>query len=183
MDYFQLDCECGEKLTVPETAAGVTEECQCGRKVVVPSRNELRRRAGISELGLSPEIVVQTLLLAGKLPEEDHCVMCGAATDTVICCRTECERAYVKDGRPAWWVYVLGFLTLGWLGAALAYGSRKEDREWGKDRIFPLPLRICDGCRRELTSSAKLKTALGRVPVYRSLLEKYPDAKVSLTSP
>src|SRR5262249_4052751 len=104
--HYQLDCECGNKLTVRETAAGAKEQCPCGRTVVVPSLHELRRRAGLPGPGLSPEKVVETLLLAGKLPEETHCVLCGAATDRVICCTTECERAYIESGRPAWWVYL-----------------------------------------------------------------------------
>jgi hypothetical protein len=125
---------------------------------------------------------VETLLLAGKLPEEDHCILCGIATDASICCTTECERAYVQSGRPSWWIYLLGFLTLGWFGVAIAHASGGEDREWGKDRIFPLPLRVCAVCQHQLTNEAELKAALRRVPLYRRLLEKYPDSRVSLSS-
>jgi hypothetical protein len=123
---------------------------------------------------------VETLLLAGKLPEEDHCVLCGVMTDTAICCRTECERAHVKSGQPSFWLYLLSFLTLGWLGAAVAKSAAGEDQEWGKDRSFSLPLRVCDTCRQELTNPAELKAALCRVPLYRRLLNKYPGARVSL---
>jgi hypothetical protein len=125
---------------------------------------------------------VETLLLAGKLPEERSCVLCGAVTDASICCTTECERAYVRSSRPSLWVYVLGFLTFGWLGVAAAEASRGEEREMGTDRIFPLPLRVCAACRPRLTSPADLKDALMRVSLYRRLLAKYPDARVSLSS-
>ena len=37
---------------------------------------------------------------------------------------------------------LLSYLTLGWIGVAVAHASRGEDREWGKDRIFPLPLHL-----------------------------------------
>jgi hypothetical protein len=169
-------------MTVRETAAGVKEQCDCGRTVVVPSLHELRRRAGVPEAGLSPEQVVETLLLAGKLPEERHCVLCGIATDAAICCTTECERAHVQSGERAWWVYLLGVLTCGWIGAVLIYASRGKDREWGRDRVFPLPLRVCADCRVQLAGMPALRAALSRVPVYRSLLEKYPNARITVSS-
>jgi hypothetical protein len=180
---YELDCECGNKLTVRETAAGAKELCPCGRTLVVPSLHELRRRAGLPAPGLPPEKVVETLLLAGKLPEETYCVLCATPTDRVICCTTECERAYVQCGRHAWWVYLLGFLTFGWLGAIAVHASSGEDREWGADRIFPLPLRVCADCQPRLNGTAALNAALCRVPVYRRLLEKYPEARVTLSAP
>jgi hypothetical protein len=180
---YQLECECGEKVMVRESAAGATEVCRCGRTLVVPSLHELRRQAGLPEPRLSPEKVVEVLLLARKLPEERHCLLCGDATDASISCRTECARAYVRSGQPPWWVYLLGFLTFGWLGVLVASASAKEDREWGEDRIFSLPLRVCTTCQPRLTGPAELKAALGRVPVYRRLLEKYPNARVSVSGP
>lgn len=177
---YRLDCECGDCVVVEETAAGTTTLCRCGRAVVIPSLRELRRRSGLGEPDVSPELVVETLLLAGKLPEEDHCVLCGVATDTSVCCRTECERARVQSGQPSLWHYLLGFLTFGWLGVVIASLWAREDREWGKDRIFSLPLRVCDACRQRLTTPAEVKAALCRVPLYRRLLTKYPCAKISL---
>src|SRR5947208_3547697 len=123
---YRIACECGESVTVAETAAGTTALCRCGRKVVIPSLRELRRQAGVPESGPSPELAVEALLLAGELPEEDHCVLCGVATDATVCCRTECERAYVRSGQPSWWVYLLAFLTFGWLGVAVAKSTAGE---------------------------------------------------------
>lgn len=179
---YELECECGRKMTVRETAAGVKEQCPCGRTVVVPSLHELRQRAGFAEPSLSPEKVVETLLLAGRLPEERHCVLCGAATDGVICCTTECERAHIQTGERPWWMYLLSIVTFGWMGAVMVYSTRKEDREWGTDRIFPLPLRICPGCLPKLVGMPTLKAALIQVPVYARLLEKYPNARITVSS-
>jgi hypothetical protein len=137
----------------------------------------------VPESSPSPELEVEALLLARKLPEEDHCVLCGAATEASVCCRTECERAHVGSGRPSWGVYLLAFLTFGWLGVAVTSSTAGGDTEWGKDRIFPLPLRVCDSCRQGLSNPAELKAALCRVPLYRRLLEKYPGARVSLLAP
>jgi len=179
---YELECECGRKMTVRETAAGLKEQCQCGRTVVVPSLHELRLRAGIGEPSLTPEKVVETLLLAGRLPEDRHCVLCGVTTDGVICCTTECERAYVQSGEPPWWMYLLSFVTFGWMGAVMVHVTKKDDREWGRDRVFPLPLRICPGCLPQLVGMPALKAALSQVPVYARLLEKYPHARITVSS-
>jgi hypothetical protein len=179
----RVDCECGDGVTVEETAAGTTVLCRCGRGVVIPSLRELRRRAGRAEPAVSQDLAVESLLLAGKLPEEDHCVLCGVATDTYLCYRTECERARVEGPRPARWTYLPAFLAFGWLGAigiAVARSKARDSQEWGEDRIYSLPLRICGPCGEGLTDPTKVKAALRRVPLYRRLLEKYPQARVSL---
>jgi hypothetical protein len=125
-------------------------------------------------------MAVETLLLAGKLPEEDHCVLCGIATNGTICCYTECEKAYVQESEPSWWVQVLAHITIGWLGAVIHAAAPRQQTEWGRDHIYTLPLRVCDACQQELTSVEALKDALCRVPLYRRLLKKYPAARVSL---
>jgi hypothetical protein len=180
---YELTCECGNKIRVRETAAGAREECVCGRTIVVPSLHELRRRAGFDEPKLSPEKTVETLLLAGKLPQEDHCVLCSCATDDFILCTTECERAYVQSGRPPWWVYLLGYMTFGLIGTVLVHSTKTSAQEWGRDRVFTLPLRVCAGCQPRLTEHESLRAALWRVPVYRRLLEKYPQARITVTPP
>jgi hypothetical protein len=59
---YELECECGSKITLQETAAGAKERCHGGHMVVVPSLHELRRGVGIAEPSLSPEKVIETLL-------------------------------------------------------------------------------------------------------------------------
>jgi len=180
---FQIPCECGVTLTVGEGAAGARLRCDCGRTVIVPALDKLHREAGFPEQRVAPEMAVEALLLAGRLPEEDHCVLCGAETDESVTCLTECERAFVDDGRPSWWQYVLGYLTLGLFGALVVGASRRTEQEWGKDRVFDLPLRICALCRGDVTDSVEAKDAMRRVPLYRALLNKYPDATVSPPAP
>ena len=179
MDHH-LDCECGDQVAVRESDAGTTALCHCGRTVVIPSLHKLRRRAGVYESSLPPDRVVETLLLAGKLPEEADCVLCGLSTDASICCTTECERSFAQDGQLPWWVYLLGLLTFGWFGVFVVNVSEGSVKVRGTDRIFPLPLRVCDACQHQLTSPEKVKAALSLVPLYRRLLNKYPNAQVSL---
>jgi hypothetical protein len=64
---------------------------------------------------------------------------------------------------------------MGWL--ILRWKDRGTER--GKDRIFDLPLRVCEKCQTELTSPAEWKAALCRVPLYDELLRKYPNAHLS----
>jgi len=157
--------------------------CHCGRMIVVPSLRELRRLSGAPK-AVPPEMEIETLLLAGRLPEEDHCVLCGTITDHKICCRTECERAQVKSERWPWWALLLALLTCG-VSIALAAivilaGTRGKPVEHGKDRVYDLPLRICDECSRDLINEEEIKDAMWEVGLYRRLLEKYPRARVSL---
>jgi hypothetical protein len=180
---YRIPCECGDEVIVAEAAAGSKIPCSCGRTIVVPSLRELRQLAGMPARAPSPEMVIETLLLAGKLPEEDDCVLCGVATDQSICCQVECEKAHVKTSRPPWWVWVLGSLTFGWYGIGfvrVAGQYEKTETEWGKDRIFPLPLRVCEACKGQLTTPSALRDALERVVLYRRLLYKYPAATITL---
>jgi hypothetical protein len=178
---YRVGCECGDCVFVEESAAGRNVLCRCGRHIVIPRLRELRRQAGVPESSPSPELEVEALLLAGKLPQEHHCVLCGVATDASICCRTVCELARVREHRSVWG-YILGFLAFGWLGLALGRAISGAETEWGKDRIFLLPLRICDACRQTLSNPAELKQGLRRVALYQRLLKKYPDARVSLVT-
>jgi hypothetical protein len=183
---YQLACNCGKQVEVEETSAGATTVCKCGRSVVVPSLRELRRLSGVAQPGLSPVLEIEAQLLAGNLPQEKQCVICGVDTEACIQCRTECEKAYVEAMRPSPWAYLVAFLTFGFFAAAAVAvaGVRPKDAKvWGEDRTFSLPLRICDNCRPAWVEPDKLMVALRRVPLYRRLLAKFPEARVSLIPP
>jgi hypothetical protein len=181
--HYRIPCACGESVTVAEAAAGSTIPCGCGRVVVVPSLRELRRQAGVPSTAPPPEMVVETLLAAGRLPEETHCILCGTAADGIVFCKAECERAKIVDGRPSFWQWLLSGYLLGLFAVLFLQLARQEkgqEKEVGKDRIYTLPLRICDRCRPELTSPEAIKRAMSQVRLYRRLLEKYPDTRVSM---
>src|SRR5437660_9172710 len=158
---YRITCKCGNALTIAEGAAGTRIPCPCGCTIIIPSLRELRQQSGLPEVGPSPEMAVEAMLLAGTLPEEDYCVVCGAATDHSVCCRTECEKARVLDSRPPWWIraplILLAFCTFGLFGATVGAATPGQEREWGKDRIFDLPVRVCDACRQELTNEEAVK--------------------------
>lgn len=177
MDYH-ISCPCGRAVTINEAAAGTHVWCECGQKVVIPSMRELRRLAGI-ESEAAPEMVVEAMLLADKLPQEDLCVLCGEVTDGIAYFRTECELAYVSDNRTPTWARVLALFTFSWVGFLIASSRGGEEREYGKDRIYTLPLRVCPACRPKLADPNEARAALRRVPLYDRLLQRFPQARVT----
>jgi hypothetical protein len=99
-----VPCECGESVSVTEGDAGGRLTCRCGRTVVVSSLRELRRQAGVPAKELAPELVLEAMLLTGKLPEEEECVLCSEVTSGCVISFVEIERAQVTGGRMPWWI-------------------------------------------------------------------------------
>jgi hypothetical protein len=71
---------------------------------------------------------------------------------------------------------------VGYLGLVFGVLSfwKERDRTEGRDVRFRLPLRVCRDCTDQLRDPRVLKETLLAVPVYAELLDKYPDADVSL---
>jgi hypothetical protein len=170
-------------MSLPETAAGTLLECRgCGKLVAIPSLRTLRASVGMAAPELPIEKIVETLLIANKLPEEKQCVLCGHATTAFISCRTECEQAKVVDNRPSKWSFLAAFALFGWLGALVAAAKSVEssEQEWGKDIAFDLPIRVCEACKPTLGDAGKLKQAVAATPLYRRLLDRFPQTRMSL---
>lgn len=171
---IQLQCDCGETITVTEAKAESDVPCKCGREVRVPPFVELKRMAGMT-LDV-PELLVERLLAAGKLPEETACIICGVQTNAVCRCWLECARALVRPAGASFsFTNLLVFLFTGFL-----FINRRPHQEFGHDRVFYLPLRVCPRCRGTFEEPRALKAALGRVPAYRDLLAKYPQARAQV---
>lgn len=175
---YELPCECGATVLVTEGSAGSRVACRCGRAVQVPSLKRLREMAGVPTH--SPEFVIERLLLANELPQETACALCGAETTGASYCMADCAvRAMVE--RPRRW-YELGNLAWFLVGAA-PYDVRTEAaREHGRDLIFRLPLRVCGACMPRLSEKDTLLRAVRRTELYRQLLERFPEARVSLAA-
>jgi hypothetical protein len=170
---FRIDCSCGQRVTVTEGDAGGTLPCPCGRTVRVPSLHELRTQAGLTPYDLSPELVIENLLAAGKLPPTKTCVCCSKETDEILRVVTECERSWVRWTGGVTWAHLLAMILLPiWLW------ERTERHEFGKDKIYSLPIPICLGCRPILRDTRSIKQALRKIPDYARLLDKFPKAKV-----
>src|SRR5713226_3088371 len=154
---FRVDCLCGEHVEVGEGAAGATFACSCGRAIAVPSLAELRTRAGLPATHISPEFVIEHLLLAPDSLTGKACVECGIDTDAIIHVQTECERAVKERSGGFSWPLFLFLLVVCppfwvyYLWAYLLVGEAPREHEYGRDKIYPLPLRSCVTCQQKLS--------------------------------
>jgi hypothetical protein len=121
------------------------------------------------------------MLLAGALPSGRTCVRCNRDTGDVIRVLAVCERAWVRRrGGFSWGLLVLAlFSPLVRLWLLL---HRPEEKEYGRDKVYSLPLRVCPDCRPALRRTREMRQWLRRVPEYDSLLDKFPNAQVSLVT-
>lgn len=176
---FHVDCPCGRAHPVAEGAAGVTLRCDCGWPVEVPALDELRRRAGLPAYALSPELLIEHALQAGELPPDDRCAGCAARTADTVRVRAECERRWTANegARFAWLGLLFG---IGGYLLARAAAQERDPRQYGRDKVYDLPLPVCPGCRPRLGRPRELRRALGQVPLYDRLLEKFPNARLTL---
>jgi hypothetical protein len=179
---YSVSCECGQNRSVASTEAGNEIVCICGRKISVPPLHILRRQAG--QTVETPELLIRVMLESRTLPEElekPHCLHCLELAPKIRIFRAECERRVPKRFSPgdSSGIFFLAILA-GPLWALLAYFAGRRDNLTGDDITFELPVRLCDRCAAQL-SPAQLAEAMRRVSVYRNLLEKYPQAIVSLT--
>jgi hypothetical protein len=141
----------------------------------------LRAEIGLSPYpGISPEMAIESLLANGKLPADNLCVGCGEETDQIAQVRAECERAVVRSG-ISWPALILSFLFSPLLGALLL--RSREPQEYGRDKVFWLPLVLCPDCQRASQDWAVLWDYFQRVPLYQELLMKFPSARLEFVSP
>jgi hypothetical protein len=84
-----------------------------------------------------------------------------------------------EDAEPA----LAAFLLLKWIMATvLPFRDRRDyPQEYVGDKIYRLPLPVCENCRSKLRPR-RAKEWLRRVPVYEQLLDKFPNAVVRLTN-
>lgn len=174
---FQVPCECGKELTVSEAAADSRRECACGRAVVIPSLKEMRLRAGLPAYNIPPEKLIEHMLAAGEVPGEGRCAGCGKPTREIARFEIECERSWTINEGASWGTVLL---SIFWPARFFLGGGEK--RTYGSDKIYTLPLPLCAACFPALSGEAEIKRCLWSVPVYRGLLDKFPDAKVRLVS-
>jgi hypothetical protein len=177
---FRIQCTCGLTMTVSEAAAGGEALCACGQTVHIPEWTELRIRAGLPPYNISPELLIENMLVKGELPFDDRCIRCEEVTDHIVQVLTACERVWVKDTGGGTWASIFAMMFLGIWGVLIA--QRGEGKAYGKDKVYSLPLRICPTCRQTLRTPHDIKLCMSAVPTYHLLLDKFPDAEVSLGS-
>jgi hypothetical protein len=175
---YRLPCACGSHVLVTEHAAGTTVNCSCGQAIDVPSWRELNARAGRRAPALNPEVVLNTLLSAGKMPFEDICTRCGTETNERVQVMAEFERAVVRGGGISWPALILSALFL-----PVLIFTRRRTEVYGRDKVYWLPLPVCKQCQEHVQDEADLRRAVRKVEVYDDLLEKFPQARIRLATP
>ena len=173
---FRVDCQCGKFIMVREGAAGAKFDCSCGRIISVPSLQDLRVQAGLPPYDLSPELMLHHLLPAGELPSRSACAGCGIDTPDRVEVVTECERSWTKNSRGSSWLVL--FVSMFLFPLRIWMREEGEERQYGSDKIYRLPLAVCRECRKKLRGQEAIKGCLRTEPVYERLLDKFPDAVV-----
>jgi hypothetical protein len=191
MDY-QIACACGRNVDITEGAAGANLPCLCGRTITVPTLEELRIAAGQPPHQPSPELVIEHLLAEGRLPGSQVCTACDANTDETVLVMVECERSWTSHASELNWRTLILWLFLPmllilpvWIFHHALQGQREhletgEETEHGTNKFYRLPLPLCYHCKHGLRGRRGLKKCLRRIPDYDRLLEKFPDAAVTL---
>jgi hypothetical protein len=177
---YSVACSCGQRLAVTQNEAGTQKPCACGREVAVPSLRELRQRAG-EPVTRTPELVIQSMLRAGTLPDTSDCGLCASPTRDAILVLADCERREPRGSRSgAWFTTLLSFSLFGVIAGWVVSRTAEDDvRVVGENVILKLPLRVCRFCQESIRAN-NLPTAMRRSQVYAQLLDKYPNARLSV---
>lgn len=176
---YEVRCECGKAYPVGAADAGVSFPCGCGKTVEVPPLHRLRSAGG--EVAVPILVRVRNLIANGLLPGPRVCALCSQPTRGMARVGLGCEptpgEPDVRTGQALGCFF--GFLLgspFGIVEAATAEAIRRES----PDLSLVVPLPVCGQCRPRLSETTALKHALGHIPDYADLLERYPDALLVL---
>ncbi len=171
---YEVRCACGKTHAVSAADAGVSLRCACGRTVEAPALHMLLASAG--EMGVSPVVQLQAMLLQNELPGTNDCDCCHRGTEHLIRVSVVCERLIVKDqSSPG--VALLGCALLGLLAGLAIYISRfgGTPTERGAEVSFVLPVRVCEVCERDVTAPGAVRQVLRTTPHLRGPLRSVPE--------
>jgi hypothetical protein len=190
---YPVACECGKVHQCPTGYAGSKFACHCGKPVEVPGLSDLRRMA--LEQGVPAEHEVELRIREESLPIETECVLCGEVTPAavmtgLICspikptpthhwwlwfCLTTC--AFLLIAYPGFFVILLAVYLFVVIPVFLWWRIKRPPQKPGK--WFTVPVRVCDECAPRMDDPAGASEAVNATPLYRRLLEGYPDAVIS----
>jgi hypothetical protein len=114
-------------------------------------------------------------LAAGALPENRYCVRCGTETDGLVHVETQFGMSSQQGtSRHS----LVERIILAFLGFIALPTRRKGFVEYDKE--YSLPVRLCLDCQMLVHDRKTVVWCMKRVPAYGKLLEKYPDARLTL---
>lgn len=177
---YPVACECGVVHQCPAGYAGTRFACKCGKVVEVPSLSELRTLSG--ERTLSPEVEIQALVANDELPAEPDCGLCGCRTTDKLMLMAVCETPEAPSvaGKVARSGCLIPFFGIwGWIALAISLRDASNAGPIGRRIEVRLPVRMCQPCASEVSSWEVVREVMRRTPVYRRLLDKYPDTSLA----
>lgn len=176
-----VQCECGATLPVDASEAGTTIACSCQRSLEVPRLSALRALAGSADDYGSVLERVRSQIKRGELPNNVICPMTGGQATTTLWLEILCEREWSRrtdadDGQA-----MLFLMFGGWLGMlfAVMHGGGRETL--GSDVSIMAPLRLSQAGAAKIERmrwQRSLKRVLATTPIYKELLQAYPQARV-----
>ncbi len=182
---FSLPCDCGNTLEVTAAEAGTDVVCSCGREVGVPLLSQLRQLAGQGAYETGTIDTIHRMIRDGELPYGDICAISGFPTSDSYDLYVQCESRWIKgpgSGRNLFAVLSVLFLPCWMIWALVAWALLDEKRrELGRDRGVYIPLRVRQEHHQQLRrmrSQSKLRKLLRAVPIYATLLDEYPKARI-----
>jgi hypothetical protein len=173
---YEVRCECGKTRAVGAADAGTSVRCPCGRSVDVPPLHVLR--ASVGEPSISPIIQIQALLTRGELPGARDCACCHRVTDHLIRVSVVCERAIPQGPSVATTAATGCLMILTGIFIFSSSSASAASAQHGSEVSFILPVRMCEGCARYVTTPQAIRTALATTPAYAALLARYPNALI-----
>jgi hypothetical protein len=183
----RLACACGASVTARARDAGGTITCQCGRSIAVPSLSRLRTLAGADAYTTNPVEAIRRAQQLGTDPPHDRCLLCGSPSHVTFTCHAVCESSYVKQAASddsdmgtvvRWLLLPVIFNML----LAFRRGDREAFRQGHDVEVdFSLPLcHVCSTSNGNVTRPAVARRLMARVPIYKALLDYYPNLKLSV---
>jgi hypothetical protein len=184
-----LPCECGGTVVAGAKVAGGTIKCTCGRAVAVPKLSHLRTLAGGDAFITNPVEAIRKQQRDGINPAGEGCLLCGSLSPVFYKCHAVCESSHARRGNkvdPISMVRLL-FVPMVWLIAMLLREKEFEpiDRR-GHDIAISFDLPVCDPCAAsagKVTRANVAKRLMAEVPLYKELLDDYPNMQLKVARP
>jgi hypothetical protein len=186
-----LTCVCGRTVLARAKDAGGSIACGCGKSVAVPTLSQLRRLAGVDAYVTNPAEAIRKAQRQGINPAGDKCLICGSPTAVFYTCDAICETSQLKRvaGTESTDIpRLLSFLILPWILSFLMWRRSQpaEAEIRGHDIEVTFSLPVCDPCATttgNVTRPSVAKQIMANVPLYRELLEYYPNLTLRIERP
>ncbi len=183
---YTVPCKCGNNLKVTATQAGTDVPCSCGHVVSVPLLSRLRRMAGQEAFEAGTIDTINRMIRDGELPLGDTCAVSGLPTLDSYDLYVQCEFTWTKGPGKGRFLFAALAVVIApiWI-ICLLFGRAlfdEQHRVLGRNRGVYTPLRVREEHHQQLRrtrSQTKLQRLLRTVPIYATLLDEYPKARIT----